>query len=98
MSKNIRITALLALTIAPLPALAAPIQAILYKNPQCTCCEMYADYLRANGFDVQLKPTNDLEEISAKGGRRPISKAAIRCLSTATPLTGLCRSISSRRS
>src|SRR5258708_32095158 len=50
MSKNIRITALLALTIAPLPALAAPIQAILYKNPQCTCCDKYADYLRANGF------------------------------------------------
>jgi hypothetical protein len=58
MSKNIRITALLALTIAPLPALAAPIQAVLYKNPQCTCCEMYADYLRANGFDVQLKCDN----------------------------------------
>jgi hypothetical protein len=70
-SKNIRITALLALTIAPLPALAAPIQAILYKNPKCTCCEMYADYLRANGFDVQLKPTNDLEEISAKAGTPP---------------------------
>src|SRR5258708_31649184 len=71
MSKNIRFAALLALTIAPLPALAAPIQAILYKNPKCTCCEMYADYLRANGFDVQLKPTNDLEEISAKAGTPP---------------------------
>ena len=71
MSKNIRITALLALTIAPLPALAAPIQAILYKNPKCTCCEMYADYLRANGFDVQLKPTNDLTQISAKAGTPP---------------------------
>ncbi len=71
MSKNIRITALLALTIAPLPALAAPIQAILYKNPQCACCEMYADYLRANGFDVQLKATNDLGEISARAGTPP---------------------------
>jgi hypothetical protein len=68
MPNTIRLAALLALTIAPLPALAAPIQAILYKNPQCTCCEMYADYLRANGFEVQLKPTNDLEEISAKAG------------------------------
>jgi hypothetical protein len=68
MLKQIRFTALLTFTIAPLPALAAPIQAILYKNPQCTCCEMYADYLRANGFDVQLKPTNDLEEIKRQGG------------------------------
>ena len=29
---------------------------------------MYADYLRANGFDVQLRPTNDLSQISAKAG------------------------------
>jgi hypothetical protein len=69
--KNIRSAALLTLTIAPLPALAAPIQAVLYKNPQCTCCEVYADYLRANGFDVELKPTNDLTEISAKAGTPP---------------------------
>src|SRR5260370_26186282 len=68
MLKNFRLAALLTLTIAPLPALAAPIQAILYKNPQCTCCEMYADYLRQNGFEVQLKPTNDLSQISAKAG------------------------------
>jgi hypothetical protein len=71
MLKNIRFAALLTLTIAPLPALAAPIHAVLYKNPQCTCCERYADYLRANGFDVELKPTNDLTEISAKAGTPP---------------------------
>jgi hypothetical protein len=68
MLKTIRFAALLTLTIAPLPALAAPIQAILYKNPQCTCCENYADYLRANGFVVELKPTNDLAQISVKAG------------------------------
>ena len=34
-----------------LPAIAAePIRATLYKNPQCTCCEGYASYLRSNGF------------------------------------------------
>jgi len=52
----------------PLPAVAEPIQATLYKNPQCTCCEGYATYLRQNGFAVDVKPTNDLTEISRKAG------------------------------
>src|SRR5579859_4554117 len=62
--------ACLAATIAPiLPAVAAePVKAILYKNPQCTCCEGYADYLRGNGFEVDVKPTNDLNQISEKAG------------------------------
>jgi hypothetical protein len=68
MMKNFRLVALLTLITTPLPALAAPIHAILYKNPQCTCCEIYAAYLKSNGFDVELKPTNDLAEISAKAG------------------------------
>jgi hypothetical protein len=68
MMKNLRIAALLTLTTTALPALAAPIHAILYKNPQCSCCELYAAYLKDNGFDVELKPTNDLTEISAKAG------------------------------
>jgi hypothetical protein len=51
-----------------LPALAASIQATLYKNPQCTCCEGYAAYLRENGFEIDVKPTNDLAQISKKAG------------------------------
>ena len=47
---------------------AEPIHATLYKNPQCTCCEGYAAYLRQNGFEVEVKPTNDLAEISQKAG------------------------------
>jgi hypothetical protein len=61
----------IALLAAPLPALAAPIHAVLYKNPQCSCCEAYAAYLRKNGFDVDVKPTNDLVSISAKAGIPP---------------------------
>ena len=34
--------------------------ATLYKNPQCGCCETYADYLRENGFEVTVEPTHDL--------------------------------------
>ena len=60
--------AILTVATLPLPAIAEPIQTILYKNPQCTCCEGYAAYLRNNGFAVEVKPTNDLNEISRKAG------------------------------
>lgn len=42
--------------------------ALLYKSPQCGCCENYAAYLRRNGFDVTVKPTHDLASISRKAG------------------------------
>jgi len=63
-----RLAAILILIALPLPVLAAPIPATLYKNPQCNCCEGYAAYLRDNGFTVDVKPTNDLAEISRKAG------------------------------
>jgi hypothetical protein len=62
-----RIT-LLMIASAPLPALAAPMPVTLYKNPQCDCCEGYADYLRQNGFTVDVKPTNDLATLSHRAG------------------------------
>lgn len=55
-------------TLLPLPAFAEPIRATLYKNPQCSCCEGYAAYLRKHGFEVEVKSTNDLAEISSKAG------------------------------
>ena len=65
---TIRIGTALAILAAPLPALAESIHAVLYKNPQCSCCESYAAYLEQNGFKVDIKPTNDLTEISSKAG------------------------------
>jgi hypothetical protein len=50
------------------PRAATPIQATLYKSPQCTCCEAYAQYLDQNGFQVDVRPSNDLAEISRKAG------------------------------
>ena len=47
---------------------ASPIPATLYKNPQCSCCEGYAQYLGKNGFRVDVKPTNNLAEISRNAG------------------------------
>jgi len=43
-------------------------QVILYKNPECGCCEGYADHLRQNGFEVSAKATNDLLLIGQKYG------------------------------
>jgi len=43
-------------------------QVTLYKNPECGCCEGYADYLRNNGFKVTAVPTNDLTGMGEKYG------------------------------
>jgi hypothetical protein len=46
-------------------------KATLYKDPHCSCCDGYADHLRTNGFDVTVKPTDDLASISRKAGVPP---------------------------
>lgn len=51
-----------------LPALAAGIPVKLYKNPNCGCCDVYADHLKANGFDVQMVDTNDMASVKKKFG------------------------------
>ena len=49
------ILAIVAFALATLPVAAEEkVKATLYKNPDCTCCEKYADYLRSNGFDVTV--------------------------------------------
>ncbi|MEQ8699752.1 MAG: DUF411 domain-containing protein [Bauldia litoralis] len=52
----------------PLLAAEPKQSATLYKNPQCDCCENYADYLRDSGFAVDVKPTHDLVVMSRKAG------------------------------
>jgi hypothetical protein len=42
--------------------------ATLYKNPDCDCCDGYADYLRRSGFTVAVKPTHDLSRIKREQG------------------------------
>ena len=42
--------------------------ATMYKNPQCTCCEAYANHQRDNGFEVAVKPTHDLSLIKRQYG------------------------------
>lgn len=52
----------------PLSAAEEKPPALLYKNPQCGCCEGYADYLRANGYTVTVKPTHNLSLIKREHG------------------------------
>jgi hypothetical protein len=49
-------------------ALAAAPPGQLFKNPQCSCCETYATYLRRHGLTVTVVATNDLAEIDRKAG------------------------------
>ena len=48
------------------PAAAQEVR--LYKNPQCGCCDAYADYLRENGFSVTVIPIEELEEKGVAAG------------------------------
>src|SRR5437899_1699948 len=47
-------------------AFAAAIPVKLYRNPNCGCCETYAQYLNANGFSVQSIDTNDKAAMKQK--------------------------------
>ncbi|MBA98923.1 MAG: DUF411 domain-containing protein [Sulfitobacter sp.] len=58
--------AVLAISLNAAPASAETVT--LYKNPQCGCCENYADYLRENGYTVEVKPTHELTQISEEAG------------------------------
>jgi hypothetical protein len=62
-------TLLLALMLGSAAASAqAGREAILYKDPQCGCCEAYAEHLRAHGFAVTSKPSPDLATIKRQHG------------------------------
>jgi hypothetical protein len=47
---------------------AEGINATMYKNPQCGCCEQYAKYLRRNGFNVTVKATHNMSLTSRQSG------------------------------
>lgn len=51
-----------------LPAFAATAPVKLYRNPNCGCCNVYADYLRSNGFTVELINSLDMASVNEKFG------------------------------
>ena len=42
--------------------------ATMYKMPYCDCCEGHAAYLRANGFDLEIKEVDDLAPLRRAAG------------------------------
>ncbi len=61
---------LLAALMLPLRALAddAARTGTLYKDPDCGCCEDYAEYLRQNGYALTVIPTEALAGMRQKHG------------------------------
>ena len=72
MNNRITIFAIVAISVGAVlwlfPFATTAQEATIYKNPQCGCCEGYADYLRQNGFKVTVKPTHELSAMSRREG------------------------------
>ena len=70
MKYSTKLAMIIGLMISLLPSMSWAVgeKVTLYKNPQCTCCEIYAQYLRDNGFDVTVVPTNDLTTLFEEHG------------------------------
>ena len=49
-----------------LPVLAGTMT--LYKDPNCGCCAAHADYLRENGYEVEIVETYDLATVNREAG------------------------------
>lgn len=41
---------------------------VMYKRPNCGCCEKWATYMRAAGYTVEVRPTNKLMEVKQQHG------------------------------
>lgn len=52
------------LTAAPPP----PRTVIVYKDPDCGCCTLWNDHMRAAGFTLQVKDTRNLAMVKASVG------------------------------
>ena len=55
-------------TMIPVGPTEAKASVQLYKNPQCSCCETYASYLRRHGYAVATTPTHNLSLIRRRHG------------------------------
>src|SRR5215510_15273707 len=62
------LTVFFAALLAVAVARADSVSIAMYKNPQCSCCDEYAKYLRQNGFTVTVTPTHNMSLISRQHG------------------------------
>ena len=68
MNHPLRIFAVLALVLISDSALAQSLKGTFYKQQQCECCEAHADYLRKNGFELEIMSVKDLAGMSVDAG------------------------------
>lgn len=40
----------------------------LYSNPTCSCCQTYADYLKANGYEVNVVLDVNYDKVATAAG------------------------------
>ena len=52
----------------PASAFAETLQGTLYKAQECDCCEAHAEYLRKNGFELEIMSVKDLAGMSLDAG------------------------------
>lgn len=62
------LTATVLLARSGVAALAASPRIAVYKDPNCGCCGAWVDHLRANGFEVNVTETAQLNRIKARLG------------------------------
>lgn len=70
MPKRRAIVLLALAALVPIANAQAPAarDAVLYKNPDCGCCEEHAQYLRHHGYRVKVVETHDLDGIRRRNG------------------------------
>ena len=68
--KRLMITAVVLALASGFAAAEEKTAATLYKNPGCMCCDQYANYLRANGFNVTVVEHPNMTLIKQKYGVR----------------------------
>lgn len=68
MNHALRLVAVLALAFLSSSALAQTLKGTFYKQQQCECCEAHAEYLRKNGFELEIMSVKDLAGMSIDAG------------------------------
>ncbi|CAG0960117.1 hypothetical protein RHDC4_00644 [Rhodocyclaceae bacterium] len=63
-----RTLAALALTAAAASSLATGEIVTVYKSPSCGCCAAWADYMRQNGFTVNIRDVDDVGAARQRAG------------------------------
>lgn len=68
---TLRVCTLLALWALAGAALAEPVTATLYHDPNCGCCTKYVEHLRAAGYAVEVETIDDRTALFREAGVPP---------------------------